>query len=419
MKLPDLMLTGWAEIRAHKMRSFLSFFAIAIGIATFFYTLSILSQRYEDIDQTVKISGQGRISTSTSHALTMTQYQDFLHLLPANTSLSLVTDWGNWGTSPWYKGQEITKMGLVGVLPSWRDVDFVYRLEGRFFNWQDIENKSRVAVIMVRPREKEADSSWSTYGPDPENPTIALEELTYRHNLLNQLIQIGQETFTVVGILHIPPVKDDPRFLSNRDYISLIQIPYTTWYDIQPSYRDYFETNIRIVTGQENTANTAATQTVSFLRSQFGPEEKPDIQFFRDTVKDYIQIAYAELKKMLFLGFIAMIAGGIGIMNVTMAVIYSRTKEIGIRRALGATQWDILFQFLIEAMLLGFCGSAAGMLLGYGALLRTAEDVSQMTFSWWVVVLSVLIGLFTSFLFALYPAWQAAKLKPIDALKYE
>ena len=74
MKLPDLISTGWTEIRSHKMRSFLSFFAIAIGIATFFYTLSVLSQRYRDIDRAAKISGTGRIDIITEHPLDMTQY---------------------------------------------------------------------------------------------------------------------------------------------------------------------------------------------------------------------------------------------------------------------------------------------------------------------------------------------------------
>ena len=419
MKLPDLVLTGWAEIRAHKMRSFLSFFAIAIGIATFFYTLSVLSQRRQYIQTAIDISGKGRFSTSTEHPLSLQQYADLQRLLPLGTSLSFVADWGYWRIAPSYKGRKISELNLAGILPSWKDVDFAYRLEGRFVNWQDVENKRRVAVVMSRPREKLFSSGWSTYGPKEENPPIPLDQLTYRNNLLNQQIQINTETFTVVGILHIPSLKEDPRLDNCRNFVSEILIPYTTWYDIQSTSNDYFTTDIRVVTGRESTAQSAAAQTISYLRAQFGTEEKPEIKFFNETVKIYKIAAYASLKKMLLLGLIAMIAGGIGIMNVTMAVIYSRTKEIGLRRALGATRWDILFQFLIEAMLLGLCGSAAGMLLGYVVLLHTAESSAQMTFSWWVIVLSILIGLLTSFLFALYPAWQAAKLKPVDALKYE
>lgn len=419
MKLPDLVLTGWEEIKAHKMRSFLSFFAIAIGIATFFYTLSVLSQNYRDINKAVQIGGKGRFSTSTKHILSIKQYKDFLQLLPKGTSLSLTTEWG-WN-SFYYKGREISKAPAVGVLPSWQDVDFAYRLEGRFFNWQDVENKQRVAILLVFPREKNKDIiSWGTYYSDNPN-LISLEELSYRNNLLHQQLTINQESVTVIGILHVPPSTQDPRFWQYRDRLYQIFLPYTTWLDLQslPGRENYYKTDMRIVTGSDNTADLAAAQTISFLRSQFGIEEKPEISFFRDDIKKNTKNAYAELKKMLLLGLIAMIAGGIGIMNVTMAVIYSRTKEIGIRRALGASRKDILFQFLIEAMLLGLCGSLAGMVLGYGALLHTAQRASQMTFSWWVVALSILIGLLTSFVFALYPAYQAAKLKPVEALKYE
>lgn len=418
MTLPDLVLTGWDEIKAHKLRSFLSFFAIAIGIATFFYTLSILSQRYSTIDKAVEIGGKGRISTSTENAISLTQYKDFLYLLPKGSSLSLTTDWG-WNEI-FYKSRLVNNLSFKGVLPTWKDVDFAYKLEGRFINWQDVQNHHRIGVIMSFPREKKK-RNFPVYTAisDDGIPPIDFQELTYRNNLLNQNLQVGNEQITIVGILHVPPIEQDPRFSRYRDPTPLLLLPYTTWQDLQFSFRDNFSTDIRIVTGKESLANSAAAQTISFLRSQFGKEEKPKIKFFRDDVRENTKAAYQDLKNMLLLGFIAMIAGGIGIMNVTLAVIYSRTKEIGIRRALGATRKDILFQFLIEAMLLGLCGSIAGMFLGYCVLLYIAQNVFQMTFSWWVVVLSIFIGLSTSFLFALYPAWQAAKLKPVDALKYE
>ena len=73
----------------------------------------------------------------------------------------------------------------------------------------------------------------------------------------------------------------------------------------------------------------------------------------------------------------------------------------------------------MEALLLGLCGAALGMVLGYLAILHMADNADQMTFSWWVVAAAVLLALATSFVFALYPAYQASKLKPVDALKYE
>lgn len=419
MKLPDLIATGWVEILSHKMRSFLSFFAIAIGIATFFYTLSVLSQRYRDIDRAVEISGKGRLDVTTEHPLDMTQYATLKEMLPEHASLSLIPD-SYYPGSFFYKNQEIAGFNQTGILPSWKDSAFAYRLEGRFINWQDIANKNRVALITVYPHEKEKrDLHEYIWSEDETNKPIKITEFTSRANLLNQQIIFKNETFTVIGLLHALENKKDPRFPQDKEWSPHLYIPYTTFYDIQPSWRNDFPTSIRIVTGNENSVRQAASAVTSFLRSQFGIDEKPEPKFFHDEVKKRVKAAREDLNKMLFLGLIAMIAGGIGIMNVTMAVIFSRTKEIGVRRALGATRRDILAQFLVEAMLLGLCGSLAGMLLGYGAVLHMAADASQMTFSWWVVALSVLIALVTSFLFALYPAWQASKLRPVDALKYE
>ena len=421
MKLPDLMATGWTEIWAHKMRSFLSFFAIAIGIATFFYTLSVLSQGYRRIGRTAAISGEGRVETSTRHPLTLVQYKDLKEQLPEKSSLSFVTD-DNWIQGAWWnqlshRGQRLVGGAVIGVMPSWKDTDFVHRLEGRFINWNDVTNKHRVAVLTVFPHEKKKRRHfWD--GEDSEN-IIKIRDYTEHHHLLHQQIILNNQELTVVGLLHVPPDNLDDRFPNQREWSPTIYVPYTTWYDIYPEEEDTRRVQIRVMTGKESSARMASKVLISFLRSQFGPNEKPDIEFFYDELQKRMHDVRKSLNNMLFMGIIAMVAGGIGIMNVTMAVIFSRTKEIGIRRALGASRKDILFQFLVEAMLLGLCGAVAGMILGYLAVLHLAEDTSQMTFSWWVIAGSVIIALVTSFLFALYPAWQAAKLKPVDALKNE
>lgn len=417
MRLIDLIKTGWAEIWLHKMRSFLSFFAIAIGIATFFYTLSVLSQSYHNLGKAEEVSGKGRIDTEIQHTLSLEQYEELKAHLPEGISLSFVTDrQGLYGGyySAVYKGQKLYNGFIVGVMPTWKDSNFVYKLEGRFISQQDIENKNKVALLVVFPNEKEKRRLWGTSGYE-DNSHVELREFTKHHNLLNQNIVMQNESFKIIGILHVPSMQEDYRLIEDRDRYPAVLIPYTTW--LSKYSREKGETSIRILTGKESTARIAAKSLTNFLRSRFGPEEKPNIEFFSDTLQTELKNARKSLNKMLFMGIIAMIAGGIGIMNVTMAVIFSRTKEIGIRRALGASRKDILFQFLVEAMLLGFLGSCAGMVLGYIAVLHLAKDISQMTFAWWVVALSVLIALITSFLFALYPAWQAAKLKPVDALR--
>ena len=422
MRLPDLMATGWTEIWAHKMRSFLSFFAIAIGIATFFYTLSVLSQSYRRIGRTAEVAGKGRVETRTNHPLTVVQYKDLKERLPAGSSLAFTSDDYNvqegWWNSLYHKGNQLVGATVYGILPSFKESDFVYRLEGRFINWQDVENKHRVIVLTVFPREVKK-SKRRFWWDDVDEHIQKVKEYSEHHHLLHQQVVLNNQTFTVVGILHLPTENEDVRLSRNREWRPTLYIPYTTWYDLYPDENDKRPVDIRVVTGKESTAHTAGGTLTSYLRSQFGPNEKPEIEFFHEKIEERLKEARKSLNNMLFMGIIAMIAGGIGIMNVTMAVIFSRTKEIGIRRALGASRKDILFQFVVEAMLLGLCGAIAGMILGYLAVLHLAEDTSQMTFSWWVVAGSILIALVTSFLFALYPAWQAAKLKPVEALKNE
>ena len=267
----------------------------------------------------------------------MTQYNTLKEMLPEHTSLSFAPR-SFYYEQFTYKNKKVGGFSYGGIMPTWKDSSFAYRLEGRFINWQDIANKNRVVLLTVYPNEKEKRELEEYVWNDENEPekTIKMTELTSHVNLLNQQIIFNNETFTVIGLLHSLEAKKDPRFPQDREWSPRVYVPYTTWYDVKPSWQDNFNTNIRIITGNES-----------------------------------------------------------------------------------ATRRDILAQFLVEAMLLGLCGSLAGMLLGYLAVLHMAADTSQMTFSWWVVALSVLIALVTSFLFALYPAWQASKLRPVDALKYE
>ena len=214
MRLPDLMATGWTEIWAHKMRSFLSFFAIAIGIATFFYTLSVLSQRYRQLDRSAAISGVGRIDTSTQHSLTLAQYEDLKSHLPQGTSLSFSTQRIYFARIN-YKGNKIGGFETKGVMPTWQDSSFVYKLEGRFFNWKDIFNKHKVVVLTVFPHERKERRLWEWV--DPIESEVKLRDFTLHHNLLNQSVSISQQTFTVIGLLHVPPQSEDVRFPQDKE----------------------------------------------------------------------------------------------------------------------------------------------------------------------------------------------------------
>ena len=125
---------------------------------------------------------------------------------------------------------------------------------------------------------------------------------------------------------------------------------------------------------------------------------------------------------ILIMGIICVLAGGIGIMNVTLATIFSRIKEIGIRRALGASKMDILLQFVLEAMLLGFLGGILGIFLGLAGIRWFLKGVQWMeiaTFEPIHFAISLLIAAGTGLIFSVYPAYTAAKMDPVEALRYE
>ena len=179
--------------------------------------------------------------------------------------------------------------------------------------------------------------------------------------------------------------------------------------------------SVNIDTGKASTVELYKRRLEKTLQARHAGRLRLDIKDFGEIIKTKMADKHRDMYTVQIIGAIAILAGGIGIMNVTLATIYSRIKEIGIRRAIGATRADIMAQFIIEAMLLGFFGGLAGILISMGGIqyLASNGDTDMMMVQWWMPLLSVLAAVFTGFLAALYPAFQASKLDPVEALRYE
>lgn len=435
MNISAAVRTGFVEIYAHKVRSLLSFAAIAFGVAAILYTFAIINEALTKQREAFDLVGPGPIqitfmewrkeddkSLRLSRGLTSNDADAVRQAVPWLHMVSPVLD--TWAAVR-YRNQ--TKWsGLLGVTDEWRKRNWVYTLRGRFFNSYDYQAGTPVCVLVEpggwakgKPAEERR---WSYYDDERFDTMVA------HYNLLGRELSVNDMILTVVGVLKEPPQDKDPRWFRTERGSKGILVPLKTAQRYFNSSRWWGEkavaervNAIDIDTGSLGSV-PAVTKRLQALLDVLHRGEK-DFQLV--DLRQDIQRKANEMRQhaytILSLGLIAILAGGVGIMNVTLATVFSRIREIGLRRAVGATRLDILLQFVIEAMLLGFLGGVAGVALGLGGLLFVAEEgLEKLGFLvWWHYFATVAISVGASFVFALYPAYSASRLDPAEALRYE
>jgi putative ABC transport system permease protein len=284
---------------------------------------------------------------------------------------------------------------ILGMNERFPQVLSVYHPEkGRFLGASDIQHSTRVCVL----------------------GSEVAETLFPQSNPLEKKVRIGAEEYTVVGVLK----KRGSMFGQSRD--NFVGIPITT---LMKHFRyDLGNLEIIAVPARAGVIPEAMEQIINVLRQRrrvgFGRPNDFAV-FTQDTILDlYNQITGAAYLVMLIISSIGLLVGGIGVMNIMLVSAKERTREIGIRKALGARSKDILRQFLIEAVFLTFSGGLLGILFGFGVafLVRAATPLPAAVTGWSVglgLFVSVAVGLF----FGLFPARKAARVDPIVSLRYE
>jgi putative ABC transport system permease protein len=313
-------------------------------------------------------------------------------------------------------------MVVRGVTPDWRLRDWAYTLRGRFLNSRDEAATARVCVLK-QPGGWVEKPFWASYFPEQ-----AIEKVLKRRDLLGRQVLLEDHLFTVVGIIMGPPRDKDPRWF-NRDWDGgsiggTVFVPSTTfrqfltrtWGSQNPDAVDA----IQVDTGNEATAASCKRRIETLLETRHRGEIDFEVKDYRDLIQGALGQVREYAVGIAVIGIVAILAGGIGIMNVTLATIFSRVREIGIRRALGATRRDIIAQFLVEATLLGTLGGAVGAGLGIAAVTYLAPEPDWMGPILLIHILSAMgIAAAVAFSFALLPAYQASRLDPIESLHYE
>ena len=302
-------------------------------------------------------------------------------------------------TSVTFENEAHTFM-ILGAAPLITDIVDVYPETGQFFTDEQVQQLSSVAVIGSEVKEK----------------------LFGQADALNENIKIKSKTFKVIGI---SPKKGQVGML---DVDNSIIVPYTTALKYLSGMNYYHEILVKAKSEQ------IVPQTVEDIKATL--RELHDIT---DPAKDDFQVATQEdiaervgtvtSVLTIFLAAIAaisLVVGGIGIMNIMLVSVTERTREIGLRKALGATTKNILTQFLLESVILTCLGGIVGIILGIFFSFISALILSRMVGSGWqfaVSVKAILLGLgvsaFVGLVFGLYPASQASKKSPIEALRYE
>lgn len=284
---------------------------------------------------------------------------------------------------------------VEGTTPSSFEISSLEIDDGRILNDRDLVSRGRVAVI---------------------GKTVA-DSLFPEGNPVGKIMRINKAPFQVVGLL-----KSKGQSGMGQDQDDVVYIPLTT-----AQNRMMGITNVQRITVQaenENVINDVQAEVEQVLRTRHKIKEGGTDDF---TVGNMAQIMDTMMETAnsitMLLGCIAAISllvGGIGIMNIMLVSVTERTREIGIRKALGATYNNILQQFLIEAMVIGVIGGTLGVVLGVGASFAISHFAGWNTvISVWSIIIAVVFSVGIGLFFGIYPARKAALLDPIDALRYE
>lgn len=424
MILAEAVRSAAREIRVHKVRSLLSFSAISVGAASLLYTLAQTSGMQRAMARNLEMMGPGALlvqpgghgeKRGLSPGLTVqdadairSQFPELYMVAPTAQS---------WGESVFFEGRRIEYPEILGITTDWRRREWVYTLRGRFIDDRDVREAARVCVV-VEPGGWVKKPFWLNFwGWKPP-----FDDLVARHDLLGRYLRIGDHDFRVVGALKLPPHDRDPRWRSWNNPSVIMPLSSFGRYVGRPRGPDAVDA-IKIDTGDEKTLPAEKRRIEALVKARHRGEDDFEVKNMREDLEAAMKERGKYIAVALALGIVALVSGGIGILNVTLAAVYSRVKEIGIRRALGAGKGDIMALFLAESALLGMAGGVAGVALGIVLIDKIARAADQRgrigEVTWTHALAMVALSSAVAAAFAAYPAWRASRLDPLEALRDE
>ena len=406
-------------ILGHKLRTSLTVLGIVIGVATVIAMVSMVegfnrgvAESFESFGATLVQfqrfdpqfgPGNGRRDEEQRLRKPLT-YEDAMALRAGARSIRSVSPERYWFPSPrageipliTFAGREATPDTVGGVTAAYLDANAKQVAEGRFINEADERRAADVVVI-----------GWS----------IADALFPFQDPLGKRVILNGRR-YTVIGVLE---EQGSTGFESTDAHVML---PFFTFDRAFPWVERDFGVNIATVPKSPDLVDEVIEEGTNLLRLRRGLRFDQPNDFGILTPDKLIgnlrAVTDGISATMVLIASIALLVGGVGVMNIMLVSVTERTREIGLRKALGAVRQDILVQFLIEASALALLGGAIGVAIGVGiaVLVRNVSPLDTAT-PLWSILVGLAVSISVGLVFGIFPAWRAAKLDPIEALRYE
>lgn len=415
--LRETLVMALDSVRGHKFRSFLTVLGIVIGVLTAIVIASLLTGMRQSIIAMIEDYGTNNIyafhlstgprtgedrSERTRKPLTVADAEAIKAAAPAVEDVAHIAPNVGYGGGPFddnitYQGANYRWGNTQGVSSNYDSITNVNLKEGRFITETDDSQRSNVMVIGVNAAE--------ALFPGHE------------HGIAGTQVRMGGYNFEIIGVLE----KRKAGFFGENDEDNAVYIPFRTAQKLAPA-KGYLLMVIRGRTGQVQDALTQAEEILRRRRNvKFGDPNNFDIKTADKFIEQFDSITAMIGLVAIGISSLGLLVGGIGVMNIMLVSVTERTKEIGVRKALGARRKDIVRQFLFEAMMLTFLGGALGVFLAIGAsrLLIFIFPSMPATVPTWAVVTGLTVSIGVGLIFGVWPARKASKLDPIECLRYE
>ncbi|MEQ1764962.1 MAG: ABC transporter permease [Pyrinomonadaceae bacterium] len=411
------VLMAFDTLRQHKLRSFLTILGVVIGTTTVIVIAAFVSGIDSRVSKEIEAFGTNAVyafkfepgfnfnpSMEERTRKPLTE-KDADAIRAECTNCDFVTPFMSpvdFTAGPFTerinvrnKEIEMTNATVQGAATDYFRMGVSHLAEGRFFTEEEELRRATVAVI----------------GIDVANTLFPFS------NALDQQIQIEGRNYRIIGVLQEREIflvgAEDPNNENKAVYL-----PFKTIKQLYPANEDCFI----MAMAKPGKLNEALEEMRLILRRQrqvpAGQKDNFGVQTSDEIVKQFGAITSGVFILMVAISSVGLLIGGIGVMNVMLVSVTERTKEIGIRKAIGARSLDIITQFLIEAVTLTALGGVLGILIGVGLALLI-QFILPTYIPLWAPIVGFCVSVGIGLVFGLLPAWKAARLDPIDALRYE